>query len=171
MTPPLFGIVGWKNSGKTTLVSHLIAELTRRGFKVAAVKHAHHGFDVDQPGRDSYAFREAGAREVAVISGKRVAIMHELRGEDEPPLEAVLERLQGSDLILVEGFKAHAHDKIEARRLEATQQTPMLGDMPGIVAIATDHPADTGEVPIYALDDIAGMADFILKHTGLTKAP
>ena len=170
MTPPLFGIVGWKNSGKTTLVSRLIAELTRRGFKVAAVKHAHHGFDVDQPGRDSYAFREAGAREVAVVSGKRVAIMHELRGEDEPPLEAVLERLQGSDLILVEGFKAHAHDKIEARRREAAQQTPMLGDMPGIVAIATDHPADTGEVPIYALDDIAGMADFILRHTGLTKA-
>jgi len=77
MTPPLFGIVGWKNSGKTTLTARLIAELTRRGHKVAAVKHAHHGFDVDQPGRDSYKFREAGAREIAVISGKRVAVMHE----------------------------------------------------------------------------------------------
>jgi len=171
MTPPIFGVVGWKNSGKTTLVSRLIAELTRRGFKVAAVKHAHHGFDVDQPGRDSYRFREAGAREVAVVSGRRVAIMHELRDEEEPPLEAVLERLSGSDLILVEGFKAHGHDKIEARRREAAQQTPMLGDMPGIVAIATDHGADTGEVPVYELDDIAGMADFILRHTGLEKAP
>jgi molybdopterin-guanine dinucleotide biosynthesis protein B len=171
MTPPIFGVVGWKNSGKTTLVSRLIAELTRRGFKVAAVKHAHHGFDVDQPGRDSYRFREAGAREVAVVSGRRVAIMHELRDEEEPPLEAVLERLSGSDLILVEGFKAHSHDKIEARRREAAQQTPMLGDMPGIVAIATDHGADTGEVPVYELDDIAGMADFILRHTGLEKAP
>jgi molybdopterin-guanine dinucleotide biosynthesis protein B len=171
MTPPIFGVVGWKNSGKTTLVSRLIAELTRRGFKVAAVKHAHHGFDVDQPGRDSFRFREAGAREVAVVSGRRVAIMHELRDEEEPPLEAVLERLSGSDLILVEGFKAHSHDKIEARRREAAQQTPMLGDMPGIVAIATDHGADTGEVPVYELDDIAGMADFILRHTGLEKAP
>jgi molybdopterin-guanine dinucleotide biosynthesis protein B len=171
MTPPIFGVVGWKNSGKTTLVSRLIAELTRRGFKVAAVKHAHHGFDVDQPGRDSYRFREAGAREVAVVSGRRVAIMHELRDEEEPLLEAVLGRLSGSDLILVEGFKAHSHDKIEARRREAAQQTPMLGDMPGIVAIATDHGADTGEVPVYELDDIAGMADFILRHTGLEKAP
>ena len=171
MTPPIFGVVGWKNSGKTTLVSRLIAELTRRGLKVAAVKHAHHGFDVDQPGRDSYRFREAGAREVAVVSGRRVAIMHELRDEEEPPLEAVLERLSGSDLILVEGFKAHGHDKIEARRREASQQTPMLGDMPGIVAIATDHGAVTGEVPVYELDDIAGMADFILRRTGLDKAP
>jgi molybdopterin-guanine dinucleotide biosynthesis protein B len=171
MTPPLFGIVGWKNSGKTTLVARLIAELTRRGFKVTAVKHAHHGFDVDEPGRDSYKFREAGAREVAVVSGKRVAIMHELRDEQEPPLETVLERLSGSDLILVEGFKAHQHDKIEARRLESAQQTPMLGVMPGIVAIATDHALDTGEVPVYELDDIAGMADFILRHTGLHKAP
>jgi molybdopterin-guanine dinucleotide biosynthesis protein B len=171
MTTPLFGIVGWKNSGKTTLTSRLIAEITRRGFKVAAVKHAHHAFDVDQPGRDSYKFREAGAREVAVVSGRRVAIMHELREEDEPPLEAVLERLSGSDLILVEGYKAHPHDKIEARRREAVQQTPMVGELPGIVAIATDHPLETGDVPVYELDDIDGMADFILRHTGLAKAP
>jgi molybdopterin-guanine dinucleotide biosynthesis protein B len=171
MTAPLFGIVGWKNSGKTTLTSRLIAEITRRGFKVAAVKHAHHAFEVDQPGRDSYKFREAGAREVAVVSSRRVAIMHELRGEDEPPLEAVLERLSGSDLILVEGYKAHPHNKIEARRREAVQQTPMVGDLPGIVAIATDHPAETGDVPVYELDDIAGIADFILRHTGLAKGP
>ena len=169
MTPPLFGIVGWKNSGKTTLVSNLIAELTRRGFNVAAVKHAHHAFDVDQPGRDSHKFREAGAREVAVISGKRVAVMHELRDEAEPALEDVVKRLGGSDLILVEGFKRHDHAKIEARRLEAVQQDAMGAEFPGIVAIASDHPVETGELPVFALDDIAGMADFILRQTRLEK--
>jgi molybdopterin-guanine dinucleotide biosynthesis adapter protein len=171
MMPPIFGVVGWKNSGKTTLVSALIAELTRCGVKVAAVKHAHHGFDVDQPGRDSYRFREAGAREVAVISGKRVAIMHELRGEAEPALEDILPRLGGSDLILIEGFKQHDHPKIEARRREAAQTTPMAGEFPGIVAIASDHAVETGELPVFALDDIAAMASFILRHTRLEQAP
>jgi molybdopterin-guanine dinucleotide biosynthesis protein B len=169
MTPPLFGIVGWKNSGKTTLTSRLIAELTRRGLKVGAIKHAHHAFDVDQPGRDSYKFREAGAREVAVVSGKRVAIMHELREEPEPALEDVLKRLEGSDLILVEGFKRHDHPKIEARRLDSIQQDAMGDAFPGIVAIASDHAVETGAVPVFALDDVAGMAEFILKHTGLDK--
>jgi molybdopterin-guanine dinucleotide biosynthesis adapter protein len=171
MTPPLFGIVGWKNSGKTTLVSNLIAELTRRGYKVAAVKHAHHAFDVDQPGRDSYKFREAGAREVAVISDKRVAIMHELREETEPALEDVIRRLEGSQLILVEGFKRHDHPKIEARRREAVQQDAMAAEFPGIVAIASDHPVESGELPVFALDDIAGIADFVIRHTGLEHTP
>jgi molybdopterin-guanine dinucleotide biosynthesis protein B len=169
MMPPLFGVVGWKNSGKTTLVSRLIEELTRRGVKVAAVKHAHHGFDVDQPGRDSYKVREAGAREVAVISGKRVAIMHELREEAEPALEDVLPRLAGSDLILIEGFKQHNHPKIEARRLESVQQTPMVGAFPGIVAIASDHEVETGGLPVFALDDIDAMASFILRHAKLDR--
>jgi molybdopterin-guanine dinucleotide biosynthesis adapter protein len=141
MTPPLFGIVGWKNSGKTTLVSRLIAELTRRGMKVAAVKHAHHGFDVDQPGRDSYKFRESGAREVAVISDRRV---------------------------LVEGFKRHDHAKIEVRRREAVQQDAMGDGVPGVVAIASDHAVEPGALPVFALDDIAGMVDFILRQTRLT---
>jgi molybdopterin-guanine dinucleotide biosynthesis adapter protein len=171
MMPPLFGVVGWKNSGKTTLVSGLIAELARRGVKVAAIKHAHHGFDVDQPGRDSHKFREAGAREVAVISGKRVAIMHELRGEAEPALEDIVARLSGSDLILIEGFKQHDHPKIEARRRDAAQTTPMAGEFPGIVAIACDHAAETGGLPVFALGDIAAMASFILRHTGLEKTP
>ena len=169
MTPPLFGIVGWKNSGKTTLTSRLIAELTRRGLKVGAIKHAHHAFDVDQPGRDSHKFREAGAREVAVVSGKRVAIMHELREEPEPALEDVLKRLEGSDLILIEGYKRHDHPKIEARRLDSVQQDAMGDAFPGIVAIASDHEVETGAVPVFALDDVAGMAEFILKHTGLDK--
>lgn len=167
MTPPLFGVVGWKNSGKTTLVAKLVTELTRLGLKTAAVKHAHHEFDVDQPGRDSFRFREAGAREVAVISGKRVAIMHELRGEAEPSLEDVLMRLCGSDIVLVEGFKRHGHPKIEARRRESVQQTPMAGAFPGIVAIASDAQTDSGGLPFFALDDAEGMAAFILRHTGL----
>ena len=169
MTPPLFGVVGWKNSGKTTLVSRLIAELTRRGLKVAAIKHAHHAFDVDQPGRDSYKFREAGAREVAVVSARRVAIMHELRDEVEPALEDVLKRLEGSDLILIEGFKRHDHPKIEARRLESVQQDALGEEFPGIVAIASDHEVESGAVPVYALDDIAGLTDFILRYTRLDR--
>lgn len=168
--PPVFGVVGWKNSGKTTLVSRLIAELTARGLKVAAVKHAHHAFDVDQPGRDSYKFREAGAREVAVVSGKRVAVMHELRDEAEPALEDVLRRLEGSDIVLVEGFKRHDHPKIEARRLDSAQRDAMGADMPGIVAIASDHPVEAAGMPVFALDDVAGIAAFILRHTGAGQA-
>lgn len=167
--PPLFGIVGWKNSGKTTLTSALIAELTRRGLKVAAVKHAHHAFDVDQPGRDSYKFREAGAREVAVVSGRRVAVMHELRDEAEPALEDVLRRLEGSDLVLIEGYKRHDHPKIEARRLEAVQQDALGEAFPGIVAIASDHPVEAAAVPVFALDDVSDMADFILEYTRLDR--
>jgi len=169
MTPPLFGIVGWKNSGKTTLVARLITELSQRGYKVAAVKHAHHGFDVDQPGRDSYKFREAGAREVAVVSGKRVAVIHELRDEEEPLLAEVLKRLSGSDLALVEGFKTNDHPKIEARRRDSAQQTAMAGAFPGIVAVAADHETEAGGLPLFALEDVEGVANFIVRHTGLGK--
>jgi molybdopterin-guanine dinucleotide biosynthesis protein B len=161
MTPRVFGVVGWKNSGKTTLMAKLIAEFARRGVTVAAVKHAHHEFDVDQPGRDSFKFRQAGAREVAVVSSRRVAIMHELRGEDEPELEAVIERLRGSELILVEGFKTRGHPKIEARRSDAAQRDPLAGAVPNVVAIAADHETDGGRLPVFALDDAAAIADFI----------
>jgi molybdopterin-guanine dinucleotide biosynthesis protein B len=162
MSPPLFGVVGWKNSGKTTLVARLIEELARRGLKVAAVKHAHHEFDVDQPGRDSHRFREAGAREVAVVSARRVAIMHELRGEDEPGLDEIAARLKGSDLILVEGFKRGGHPKIEARRTGAVQSDPLAGSVPNVVAIAADYPTDTGGLPVFGLDDTTSIADFIV---------
>jgi molybdopterin-guanine dinucleotide biosynthesis protein B len=164
MTTPVFGVVGWKNSGKTTLMSRLIAEFAARGVKAAAVKHAHHAFDVDQPGRDSYKFREAGAREVAVVSAMRIAIMRELRGEAEPGLDEILARLQGNDLILVEGFKSHDHPKIEARRGEAVQHDPLAGTVPGVVAIAADHETDAGGLPLFGLDDISGLADFITLH-------
>ncbi|MDZ4790315.1 MAG: molybdopterin-guanine dinucleotide biosynthesis protein B [Hyphomicrobiales bacterium] len=160
MTPPHFGVAGWKNSGKTTLVCRLIAEFTARGLKVAAVKHAHHGFDIDQQGRDSHNFRESGAREVVVVSEKRWALMTELRGEPEPGLEDILARLAGSDLVIVEGFKMGAHPKIETRRLESAQGSALAGHYPGIVAIATDYPVhDT--LPHFDLGDIEGIADFI----------
>ncbi|WP_088344018.1 MULTISPECIES: molybdopterin-guanine dinucleotide biosynthesis protein B [Rhodomicrobium] len=167
MSPPVFGIVGWKNSGKTTLTSRLIAEFAARGYKVAAVKHAHHGFDVDQPGRDSHLFREAGAREVAVVSSKRVAIMWELRDEEEPGLDEVLTRLHGSELILIEGFKTHDHAKIEVRRRESASQEPLAGAVPGVVAIAADHPVDAGGLASFGLNDIEAIADFITRFTGM----
>lgn len=167
MSPLVFGIVGWKNSGKTTLTSRLIGEFAARGYKVAAVKHAHHDFDVDQPGRDSHLFREAGAREVAVVSSKRVAIMHELRGETEPGLDEVMTRLSGSELILIEGFKNHDHAKIEVRRRDSAGNEPLVGAVPGVVAIAADHPTEAGGLALFGLDDIGAIADFITRYTGL----
>ena len=167
MSPPIFGIVGWKNSGKTTLTSRLISEFSARSYKVAAVKHASHGFDVDHPGRDSYLFRKAGAREIAVVSATRVAIMQELRGEVEPSLDEVLARLEGSELILIEGFKAHDHPKIEARRRDSASTDPIAGAAPGVVAIAADHPTEAGGLPLFGLDDIKPIADFIARYTGL----
>lgn len=169
MTAPVFGVVGWKNSGKTLLTSRLIGEFCARGYRVAAVKHAHHGFDVDQPGRDSFRFREAGAREIALVSARRVAIMQELREEPEPSLAEIIARLQGSELILVEGFKAHDHPKIEARRRESARNDPIAGAMPGVVAIAADHPVETGGLAFFGLDEIVEMADFIARHVGLAK--
>jgi molybdopterin-guanine dinucleotide biosynthesis protein B len=118
-TTPVFGITGWKNSGKTQLVTRLVAEFTQRGLKVSTVKHAHHNFDVDKPGADSYRHREAGAVEVALVSGRRWALMHELRDQEEPPLEDILARLTPCDLILIEGYKRENHPKIETRRLES----------------------------------------------------
>jgi molybdopterin-guanine dinucleotide biosynthesis protein B len=170
MNPPVFGVIGWKNSGKTTLMVRLIEEFARRSYRVAAVKHAHHGFDVDQPGRDSYRFREAGAREIAVVSAKRAAIMQELRGEAEPGLGEILGRLRGSDLVLVEGFKTQDHPKIEARRQASLQADPLAGAVPGVVAIAADHETDGGGLPVFQLDAISEIADFITRYSGLNGA-
>ena len=116
MSQPVLGITGWKNSGKTTLTERLVRELTRRGWKISTVKHAHHAFDIDKEGTDSFRHRQAGAAEVAIVSGNRWALMHELRGEDEPRLEAILARLAPCDLVLIEGYKRESHPKIEARQ-------------------------------------------------------
>ncbi|MTI42102.1 molybdopterin guanine dinucleotide biosynthesis accessory protein MobB [Roseibium hamelinense] len=163
----VFGITGWKNSGKTQLVTELVAEFTRRGFKVSTVKHAHHNFDIDRPGADSYRHREAGASEVALVSGRRWALMHELREEDEPPLDAILARLAPCDLVIIEGYKREGHPKIEARRLEARKQEPLAPGDPHILAIAADHAISGETLPVFDLNDIPGMADFIAGTVGL----
>ncbi|MEP3429554.1 MAG: molybdopterin-guanine dinucleotide biosynthesis protein B [Roseibium sp.] len=166
---PVFGITGWKNSGKTQLVTRLVAEMTARGFKVSTVKHAHHNFDIDRKGADSYRHRDAGAHEVALVSGRRWALMHELRDEDEPPLEAILSRLAPCDLIMIEGYKRENHPKIEARRKDASQNTPLAPDDPNIMAIAADHVVSDTELPAFDLNDVPSMADFIQAHLGLER--
>lgn len=166
-TPKVFGIAGWKNSGKTGLAVRLVTELVARGYKVSTIKHAHHDFDIDKVGADSWRHREAGAHEVTIVSGTRYAIMHELRGAPEPTLTEVLARLAPSDIVLIEGYKREPVPKIEARRLEAANHTPLSQTDPHIRAIAADH-AVTGEnLPAFHLDDTQAIADFILKTLDL----
>lgn len=167
MSSPVFGITGWKNSGKTTLVTRLVSELSGRGLTVSTVKHAHHAFDIDQPGTDSHRHREAGASEVMIVSDQRWALMHELREEDEPPMIRALEKISGCDLILVEGYKRENHPKIEARRTASTKSGLLAPDDPTIVAIAADHETPAGDLPLFQLDDISAIADFITVHLEL----
>jgi molybdopterin-guanine dinucleotide biosynthesis adapter protein len=163
----VFGITGWKNSGKTTLTERLIAEFTRRGFRVSTVKHAHHDFDIDREGADSYRHRLAGAAEVAIVSGRRWALMHELRGEDEPKLEEILARLAPCDLVLVEGYKRESHPKIETRRRDAKDTAPLSAIDPNIRAVAADHQVDGEKIPVFPIDDVTAIADFIAGEAGL----
>lgn len=167
MTQRVLGVTGWKNSGKTTLVERLVSELTRRGWRVSTVKHAHHDFDIDKPGADSFRHRTAGASEVAIVSGRRWALMHELRGEEEPPLARILARLAPCDLVLVEGYKREAHPMIEARRLEARSREPLAPGAPNVLAIAADHAVEDTALPVFALDDVAAIADFAEKAMGM----
>jgi molybdopterin-guanine dinucleotide biosynthesis protein B len=168
MSPPVFGITGWKNSGKTTLTERLIAEFTDRGYRVCAIKHAHESFDIDQPGRDSYRLREAGARRVLLSSPKRWALMHELGDDPEVSLDRLLIEAAGFDLVLIEGYKCEPFPKFEIRRDGAASRKPLAGSAPQIVAIASDHPGEERDgLPVFHLDDIGGMADFIAVHLGL----
>ncbi|MEM8795790.1 MAG: molybdopterin-guanine dinucleotide biosynthesis protein B [Pseudomonadota bacterium] len=164
----LFGVTGWKNSGKTTLVCEIVAELSRRGFRVSTLKHAHKTFDIDHEGRDSYRHREAGASEVAVISQNRWALVHELRQEPEPPLQEILEKLSPVDLVIIEGFKREPHPKIECRRVDARSHEEIAASDPSIVALATDHPVES-TLPHFDINDISSIADFVLDHTGLRR--
>ncbi len=163
------GISGWKNSGKTGLTVRLVEAFTRRGYRVSTIKHAHHDFDIDKPGADSFRHREAGAHEVAIVSGTRFAVMHELRGEQEPGLNEILDRLAPSDVVLIEGYKREPIPKIEVRRRDARSREPLAPDDPHIVAIATDHAVDGGSLPVFNLDDTEAIADFIAEHIGLPK--
>jgi molybdopterin-guanine dinucleotide biosynthesis protein B len=161
-SPKIFGIAGWKNSGKTGLATRLVTELVARGFTVSTIKHAHHDFDIDKVGADSWRHREAGAHEVTIVSGTRFAIMHELRGAPEPSLDDVLARLAPCDIVLIEGYKREPVPKIEARRLEAANRTPLAPSDPHIRAIAADHAVEEATIPVFDLDDTTSIADFIL---------
>ncbi len=164
-----FGITGWKNSGKTTLTVKLVGELTRRGWKVSTVKHAHHDFDIDKEGTDSYRHRKAGAGEVAIVSDRRWALMHELTDESEPSLDAIISRLAPCDLVLVEGYKREPHKKIETRRLEGRAGERLAANDPAIIAIASDYPITNEPIPVFDLDDVVGLADLIEREMGLSR--
>ncbi len=157
----VIGVAGFKNAGKTTLVERLVRELTGRGYRISTVKHAHHSFDIDHEGRDSFRHRKAGAAEVAVVSMNRWALIHENRGDDrEPPLEAILAKLAPCDLVIVEGYKRDQHPKIEVR--DVTLSHPQLaGDDPTVIALAASAPVDA-PVPVFARDDVRALADFIV---------
>ena len=164
----IFGITGRKNTGKTTLVEKLVAEIIARGFRVSTVKHAHHDTDVDHPGRDSHRHRMAGAEEVLLASARRWALMHELRGREEPELAEHLARLERVDLVLVEGFKQAAHPKIETLRAQIPGR-PLAPDHPSIRAVASDQGDPGLGLPAFDLDDVPAIADFILRETGLDR--
>ncbi len=168
--PAIFGITGWKNSGKTRLVAGLVANLTERGLRVSTIKHAHHGFDVDKPGTDSFAHREAGAREVALVSGVRWVLMHELSDEDEPDLDEVLAKMAPCDLVIIEGFKKYSHPKIEATRSLTKRDQPIWPQDKSVVAVAADYDVVDCDRELFSLDDISAMADFVLNYLEI-KAP
>jgi molybdopterin-guanine dinucleotide biosynthesis adapter protein len=160
MSMRLIGLAGWSGSGKTTLISKVIPVLAGRGLKVATVKHAHHQFDLDKPGKDSWLHRQAGASEVAVVSSRRWAVIHELRGEPEPSLADMLRKLVPVDLVIVEGFKRHAHPKLEIFR--ASVGKPLLYPNDDcIVAIAADAPLPQAALPVLMLDDVESIANVL----------
>ena len=161
----VFGVIGWKNAGKTTLMERLVAEITRRGFSVSTIKHAHHTFDVDHQGKDSWRHREAGAREVLVAASQRWALMSELRGADEPALAELLARMDPVDLVLIEGYKRDSHPKVEVHRAATGHPLIAPGD-PTVRAIACDSALATDR-PLLDLDDITAIADFIARDAGL----
>jgi molybdopterin-guanine dinucleotide biosynthesis protein B len=156
----LIGLAGWSGSGKTTLLAKLLPVLIARGRVVSTIKHAHHAFDVDQPGKDSHTHRLAGAHEVLVSSAKRWALMHELRGEAEPTLAELLPQLTPVDLVIVEGFKTQAHAKLEVHRSAVGKPLLYPGD-PNIVALASDTQPTNLPLPFAALADVEAIADLV----------
>lgn len=165
--PRVIGIAGWKNSGKTTLVVRLVEEFTRRGLRVVTLKHAHHDFQVDDGATDSARHRRAGAAEVAIVSGARWAIVHELRDEHEPTFAEMLARLSPADLVIAEGFKREAIPKIEVRRRAAKSQEPLAPSDANVIAIASDHDVEAVGLVVLSLDDPAAIADVIANYLQL----
>ena len=164
----IFGLAGWSGSGKTTLLTRLIPNLTGRGISVSTIKHAHHRFDIDTPGKDSYEHRKAGASEVMVTSVDRWALMHENRGAPEASLEDLIGKLSPCDIVLVEGFKSEPHDKIEVHR-KANGKPMLCTDDASVIALATDLAAPDVTIPVLPLDDIDAIAAFVLRHCGLAE--
>lgn len=171
LSVPVLGFVGFSGSGKTTLLTNIIPVLSQRGIAVAVLKHAHHQFDVDKPGKDSYEIRKTGAQQVLVASRKRWALMVEnpVR-QEEPNLEYLLRQLDCStvDLVLVEGFKTESHEKIEVHRQESEQEFLYLSD-PNIIAIATDVPSMDVDLPLLDINDPGAICNFIESHTGIVQ--
>jgi molybdopterin-guanine dinucleotide biosynthesis protein B len=170
----IIGFAGWSGSGKTTLITKVIPQLTARGLKVSTLKHAHHGFDLDQPGKDSFFHRAAGATEVIISSAKRFAILHELRDEPEWDLPALLGKISPVDLVLVEGFKRDPFPKLEVHR--AANGKPLLHpDDPHIIAVASDRPLPRATVPVVDLNDTEAIVELLLKRaapiSALTDTP
>lgn len=161
----IYGIVGYKNAGKTGLMERLVTDISGRGFTVSTLKHAHHTFDVDQPGKDSHRHRVAGAQQVLLASGTRWALMTELRDAPEPPLTDLLAQLAPVDLVLVEGYKRDSHAKVEAFRSE-TGNPLIARDDDTVRAVASDSPLDLDR-PVFDLNDTKAIADFILSEVGL----
>lgn len=159
---PVLGIAGWKNSGKTTLTVRLVTDLTRRGYRVATVKHAHHDLRIDDAETDSARHRRAGAAQVAVVSNARWALVTELKGAAEPSLAEIIGSLEPCDLIIVEGYKSAPIPKIEARRRDGARHEDLATVDPHVIAIAADHSTEAHGRPLFALDDIDGLVDLIV---------
>ena len=166
----VIGLAGWSGSGKTTLIVQLIPALVRRGLRVSTMKHAHHAFDVDKPGKDSYEHRAAGATEVMIGSGKRWALMHELRGAPEPALGDLIAALSPCDLVLVEGFKREAIPKIEVHRAGASDGGLLFPHDTHVVAIASDAMLTT-HLPLFGLEDFDRIGDFVEARAACVAAP
>ena len=164
----ILGLVGWSGSGKTTLLVKLLPELIGRGYKVSTMKHSHHSFDIDRKGKDSYEHRLAGASEVLIASSKRWALMHELRGGSEPNLDELIKHMSAVDLLLIEGFKTHKHDKLEIYR-ESTGLPLRCTEDEDIVAVACDGILEGLHVPVIDLNETPAIVDFIVEHCGLKR--
>ena len=168
----VFGLIGWSGSGKTTLMKKIIPEIVAQGIRVSTIKHTHHDFDIDKPGKDSFTHRQAGAYEVLITGGKRWAILHELRMNSEPTMDELIARLEPVDLVLIEGFKSHRHQKLEVFRPAVGKPLLAIEDKT-IVAVASDAQVSdliglvAKDLIIINLNNIKSVADFIVKQTGL----
>ena len=163
---PVIGVAGWKNSGKTTLVVRLIEEFTRRGLNVGTIKHSHHAVEIDDDDTDSARHRRAGAWQAALVSPKRWALITELADKPEPTLDEEIAGFSVCDLNIVEGYKSAAIPKIEVRRLASRTREPLADNDASVIAIAADHPVEGAQVPVFGLDDVAGIADHIASVLG-----